>query len=117
MHPSTLLDLQRARDLIPTRTDAPITLAEAAREACLSPYHFHRLFVQTFQQTPHELMTARRLDHAKRLLTESDLTVTGICFELGYESIGAFTTRFRRIVGCTPTEYREGARRFYAISR
>lgn len=114
---STLVRLERARDLITARVDTPVSLAEAAKEACLSPYHFHRLFVQAFRQTPHELLTERRLDYAKRLLAESDLTVTEICFELGYESLGTFTTRFRRLVGCTPTDYREGARRFYAISR
>jgi AraC-like DNA-binding protein len=114
---STLLRLERARELIAVRLDTPVSLAEAAREACLSPFHFHRLFAQAYGQTPHAFMTARRLEHAKRLLAETDHTVTDICFALGYESLGSFSTRFQRLVGCTPTEYRAGARRFFAVSR
>ncbi|AIE85013.1 helix-turn-helix transcriptional regulator [Fimbriimonas ginsengisoli] len=116
IHHGTQIHLERARDLIVARLDEPVSLAEAAREACLSPFHFHRLFVRTYGQTPHAFLTARRIDQAKRLLAEGDLTVTEICFSLGYESLGTFSTRFQRIVGCSPTQYRIGAARHFALS-
>lgn len=118
---SATLDLQRrlgdARDLLAERFDQPIRLEDAAREACLSPFHFHRLFVRAYGRTPHEFLTERRIEQAKRLLAEGSLSVTEICYALGYESPGTFSARFHRMVGCTPTDYRLGAAHFYAISR
>ncbi|CAN5381098.1 hypothetical protein BH11ARM2_BH11ARM2_03330 [soil metagenome] len=73
------------------RFEAPLQMADAAREACLSPYHFHRHFVRTYGQTPLEFRTMRRIDRAKRLLAEGDLSVTEICFDLDYESVGTFS--------------------------
>ena len=112
-----LLRLGNVRDILAERLDEPPSLAEAAREAYLSPFYFHRLFVRAYGQTPHEFMTARRIDEAKRLLAEGNLSVTEICFSLGYQSLGSFSDKFRRVVGCTPTEYRIGIARSYALSR
>jgi AraC-like DNA-binding protein len=118
---SPAIDLQKrlegARDLLADQFDQPLKLEDAAREACLSPFHFHRLFVRAYGRTPHEFLTERRIDQAKRLLAAGDLSVTEICFALGYESPGTFSARFHRMVGCTPTEYRLGAAHFFAISR
>ena len=107
----------RARDLMADSFDQPIKLNDAAREACLSPFHFHRLFAQTFGQTPHDFLTARRIDAAKKLLVQSNLTITEICFEVGYASLGSFSSLFQREVGCSPTDYRIGAAKFYSLHR
>lgn len=109
--------LEGARDLLAHRFDEPLRLEDAAREACLSPFHFHRLFVKTYGHSPHEFLTERRMEQAKRLLAEGDMSVTEICFSLGYESPGTFSHRFNRLVGCSPSEYRLGFARFFAVSK
>ena len=107
----------RARDLMAAGFDRSISLNDAAREACLSPFHFHRLFAQTFGQTPHDFLTARRIEEARRLLVQSDMSITEICFEIGYSSLGSFSSLFQREVGCSPRDYRIGAARFYSLHR
>jgi AraC-like DNA-binding protein len=103
--------------LIATDFDRSISLEDAAREACLSPFYFHRLFAQTFGQTPHDFLTARRIEAAKKLLTHSDMSITEICFEVGYSSLGSFSALFQREVGCSPRDYRIGAAKFYSLHR
>ena len=107
----------RARDLIADEFDRPISLHDAAREACLSPFHFHRLFAQTFGQTPHDFLTTRRIEAAKRLLVQSNMSITEICFEVGYSSLGSFSSLFQKEVGCSPRDYRIGAAHFYSLYR
>jgi AraC-like DNA-binding protein len=109
--------LERARDLLADRMDEPISLADAAREAYMSPFHFHRLFVRTYGSTPHEFLTNRRIEAAKRMLAEGEVSITEICFSLGYQSLGSFSDKFHRVVGCPPSEYRVAAARVYALSR
>lgn len=113
----TRLLVFRARDLIADEFDRRISLEDASREACLSPFHFHRLFKQTFGQTPHDFLTSRRIDRAKKLLVQSNLSITEICFEVGYSSPGSFTSLFQREVGCSPRDYRVGAAHFYSLYR
>jgi len=115
-HESRVL-VYRARDLIAESFCEPITLHTAAREACLSPFHFHRLFAQTFGQTPHDFLTARRIDAAKKLLAQSNMSITEICFEVGYSSLGSFSSLFQREVGCSPRDYRIGVAKFHALHR
>jgi AraC-like DNA-binding protein len=115
-HESRVL-VYRARDLIADAYDKPISLEDAAKEACLSPFHFHRLFAQTFGQTPHDFLTQRRIEAAKKLLVQSNMSVTEICFEVGYSSLGSFSSLFQRVVGCSPTDYRIGAARFHSLYR
>ncbi len=107
----------RARDLMAHAYDQPLTLNDAAKEACLSPFHFHRVFAQTFGQTPHDFLTERRIDQAKRRLVHSNLSITEICFEVGYSSLGSFSTLFQKHVGCSPRDYRIGAAHFYSLYR
>src|SRR5262245_39692180 len=97
--------LVRSRDYIAARLDEPQRLADAARYACLSPYHYHRLFRQTFGETPLEFITRLRMDRAKELLIRDELSVTDTCMAVGYESLGTFSTRFRSFVGCSPSEF------------
>jgi len=112
MHADLLRRLDSARDRLAAE---PIDLSEAAREACLSPFHFHRQFVCAFGQTPHAFATQRRFEEARRLLLLSDLPVSEVCLEVGYESLGSFSTRFRREFGLAPQDFREGGRRYWAM--
>lgn len=99
------------------RIDEPLRLTDAAREACLSQFHYHRLFAQTFGETPHEFVTKLRIDRAKRLLARDQLPVTEICFAVGYESLGSFSTLFRTMVGYSPSGYQRAIRRIFPTPR
>jgi AraC-like DNA-binding protein len=112
----TLARLERSREFIDASFMKPLTLEDAAREAYFSPFYYHRLFSRAFGQTPHDFLTSRRVDLAKKLLADSDLTVTEICFELGYSSLGTFSSMFQKATGCSPTKYREGCARFYRFA-
>ena len=109
--------LCRSRDYLAAGLDRPLRLADAAREACLSPYHYHRLFTRTFGETPHEFLTRMRMDLARRLLVQDRLPVTEVCFAVGYESLGSFSSRFRRLVGYSPSEFQRGLRRIFPAPR
>jgi AraC-like DNA-binding protein len=101
--------LQRARDLIDTQYAQPLDLDELARIANFSRYHFLRAFRRAFHATPHEYLIRKRIERAKELLAQSQLTVTEICFEVGFESLGSFSTLFHKLVGWSPSIYRARA--------
>ncbi len=82
------------------------TLNQMAEMACLSPFHFCRVFRRAAGIPPAAFFTALRLDRAKRLLLDTDASVTEICYTLGYASLGAFTTRFSHHVGVSPGRFR-----------
>jgi two-component system response regulator YesN len=73
--------LCRARDYLAAHYARPVFLAEAARQACLSPFYFNRLFTQASNETPHEFVTRRRIERAKMPLLAGNHSVTEICFE------------------------------------
>ena len=102
--------LYRARDYIRASFDQPITLEDMARVACLSPNHFLRTFKQVFRQSPHQYLTAKRLEEAKRLLTQTERSVTDTCFAVGFESLGSFSSLFCRRIGLSPGSYRRQKR-------
>jgi AraC-like DNA-binding protein len=102
----TFVRLCRSRDFLAESFRGAITLDAASRVACLSPWHFHRLFARAFGRTPHEFVAGRRIEEAKRLLASGGRSVTEVCFEVGYSSLGSFSLRFRSQVGCPPSEYR-----------
>jgi AraC family transcriptional regulator len=103
--------LRRARDYMESSLAEPLSLDRIAREACLSPYHFHRLFTEIFRETPHTYLRRRRLERARELLVASDLPVTEICLETGYRSPGSFSNLFRRRYGLAPRQFRRAFRR------
>lgn len=107
--------LCRSRDYLAAGIEQPLRLADAAREACLSPFHYHRLFTNTFGETPHEFLTKCRIDQAKRLLARDHLPVTEVCLAAGYESLGSFSTLFRTMVGYSPSLYRRAIRRIFPV--
>jgi len=106
MEESTTRRLLRTRDAMDRDYAQPLDVAALARIALLSPSHFTRRFKATFGETPHQYLYRRRIERAKWLLRGSDLTVTDICFEVGYTSIGTFTRTFVRLVGETPGRHR-----------
>jgi AraC-like DNA-binding protein len=113
----TFARLYRSREFLAGSLDQPIGLREAAAQACLSPYHYHRMFVRAFGETPHEFLTRVRIDRAKQMLARDESPVTEICLAVGYESLGSFSALFRGLVGRSPSQYREGLRRVFAVPR
>ena len=91
---------------------AGLTLADMADIACLSPFHFHRVFHQAAGIPPGQFLTALRMDAAKRLLLTTTESVVDVCFAVGYSSPGTFTTGFTRLVGETPERVSRAAPRF-----
>jgi AraC-like DNA-binding protein len=91
------------------------SLDELARVACLSPFHFHRVFRQITSATPARFLAALRIAEAKRLLLGTKANVTTICMDVGYSSLGTFTTQFTRLVGTSPRYFRRLARDLAAL--
>ena len=106
----TLERLGRARAFIDHCYDHPLNLDQISEKACFSRYHFLRLFRQAFKKTPHQYLIERRIEKAKELLTADDLRVTDVCFEVGFQSLGSFSSLFHKWVGHAPATYRERAR-------
>src|SRR5690348_2476116 len=98
--------LRRARDLIDLRYAEPLDLDAVSREAGYSRFHFARAFASAYGETPRLYLTRRRIERAKTLLRTANLSVTEICFLVGFGSVGSFSGRFRELVGKSPTEYR-----------
>ena len=98
--------LWRARDFIEASFLEPIDLARIAEAAELSPHHLLRLFKRVYGETPHQFVTKRRLGYAQFLLEYTDRSVTDICFDIGFESLGSFSTLFKTHLGVSPAHYR-----------
>jgi AraC-like DNA-binding protein len=82
-----------------------IGLEEISQQAFLSRFHFHRLFTKIYRSTPHRYLTQKRLEKAKLLLAENK-AINDVCSEVGFESIGSFSTLFKKEIGFAPTYYR-----------
>ena len=98
--------LLRARDHADAHYREPLTVADLARVAHLSPAHFSRAFRRAFGESPHQYLLTRRLERAAALLRGTDYAVARICHAVGLSSVGSFTTSFQRSYGLTPLEYR-----------
>ena len=98
--------LLRAKDLADGRYADPLTVADLAAAARLSPAHFSREFRRAFGESPHQYLLTRRLERAAALLRATDRSVADICFSVGLASVGSFTTSFTRTFGVSPTVYR-----------
>ena len=88
-----------------------IRLEDVAREACLSPFHFLRLFQRVLGVTPHQYVLRLRLARAARLLADASLSVTEVALEAGFADLSNFVRTFRRVAGVSPGEFRKRARR------
>jgi AraC-like DNA-binding protein len=110
VHPQTYKDLAHARDFMRHAYQRPINVSDISAQANLSPYHFLRVYKQTFHETPHEFLTRLRIERAKTLLAKGSHNVTEACFEVGFSSLGSFSTLFAHRVGLSPSEYRRYVR-------
>ncbi|HEX2785196.1 MAG TPA: AraC family transcriptional regulator [Ilumatobacteraceae bacterium] len=102
-----LVHLRRARDHADRSYTRSLTLDELAAVACLSKYHFLRLFKSTYGVTPMEYLSRRRIERAQDLLRATNLTVTEVCMAVGFSSLGSFSSRFRTLVGENPSEFQQ----------
>jgi AraC-like DNA-binding protein len=105
-NPTLARHLLRARDLADARYREVLSVSDLAAEAGLSRAYFSREFKRTFGESPHQYLLTRRLERAAALLRTTDWPIADICFAVGANSLGSFTTSFSRIFGRTPLSYR-----------
>jgi AraC family transcriptional regulator len=103
--------IERVILAISTRLDVSMSNDQMAEIACFSPCHFNRLFHKVTGIPPIQFHYAMRIARAKELLIETNLGITDICFEVGYNSLGTFISRFNELVGLSPSAFRRLARR------
>jgi AraC-like DNA-binding protein len=105
----------RARDAMDRDYATALDIATLAGIACVSEAHFIRTFRATFGEPPHRYLQRRRVERAMFLLRETDRSVTEICLDVGFSSLGSFGRTFRDIVGEPPTTYRARAADLRAV--
>ena len=96
--------LVQAKLFIDNNYSEKIDLDNIADEAYFSKFHFMRQFKKIYGKTPHQYLTTVRIEKAM-LLLKADLSVSTVCYEVGFESIGSFSALFKRMVGLTPSAY------------
>lgn len=95
-----------AKNFIDENYHQPIHLEQISGQACFSRFHFHRLFTRIYRRTPHEYLTAKRLQHAKVLLENEGISIQEICNSVGFESPASFSLLFSKSNGISPQYYR-----------
>jgi AraC-like DNA-binding protein len=98
--------LRRAKDFVDRAYAQPLDVAALARTAHMSVAHFSRRFRQCYGDTPYRYVLTRRVERAQELLRNTDMSVSDICLEVGFQSLGSFSAAFHRVAGMTPTAYR-----------
>ncbi len=108
---STRLEIYRrlnhAKEFIDASLKERLAIGDMARVACLSPHHFLRLFKNCFSMTPHQYVIKKRLERAKQILEVSEIPVTEIAFEVGFESLSHFSRLFNDHFGISPGLFRK----------
>src|SRR5260370_1423100 len=99
----------RARDAMDRTYAEPLDVPALARIAIVSEAHFIRTFKATFGETPHRYLQRRRVERSLYYLRETDRSVTDICLDVGFGSLGTFSRTFREIMGESPSDYRKRA--------
>ena len=105
--------LNIVRDFIAENFQTQRCLLDIANYSNISPYHFLRIFKQTYGETPNEFLIRLRLERAKKILITESMNVSEVCEDIGYTSLGSFSSLFLRHVGTTPTAYR---RKLWSLS-
>jgi AraC-like DNA-binding protein len=103
---SDLTGVRRAKDFIDRDYASPLDVADMARTALMSPAHFSRNFREAYGETPYSYLMTRRIERAKAFLREG-MSVSEACASVGCTSLGSFSSRFRELVGVTPSQYRD----------
>jgi transcriptional regulator GlxA family with amidase domain len=98
--------LRRARDQMDREYAKPLDVPALARTSLMSTAHFSRRFREAYGETPYSYLMTRRIERAKSLLRQGDLSVTDVCFAVGWNSLGSFSARFTALVGESPSDYR-----------
>lgn len=115
---STKTDLYKkickAKEFIDSNFTEPLTLEKISGEACLSRYHFLRLFKQVFGETPYQYISGIRIRKAVSLLSSGDMPVTRICNEVGFDSLSSFSWLFKQKLGLSPGSFRSAFRKAQA---
>src|SRR5207302_9157405 len=99
----------RSRDAIDRTYAQPLDIQALAQVASVSEAHYIRTFRATYGETPHRYLQRRRVERAMFLLRETDRSITDVCLDVGFASLGTFSRTFRDIVGVNPTDYRAHA--------
>ncbi|AZC15117.1 MULTISPECIES: helix-turn-helix transcriptional regulator [unclassified Microbacterium] len=99
--------MRRVRDRMDREYAQPLDISALARGVHMSAGHLSRQFHLAYGESPYAYLMTRRIERAMALLRRGDLTVTEVCFEVGCQSLGTFSTRFTELVGVPPSVYRE----------
>lgn len=99
--------LRRVRDRIDREYAEPLNVEALAREVGMSAGHLSRRFRAAYGEPPYSYLMTRRVERAMTLLRRGELSVTEVCFAVGFSSLGTFSTRFAELVGMPPSQYRE----------
>lgn len=99
--------LRRVRDRIDRDFDRPLSVESLAAGAHMSAGHLSRQFKAAYGESPYSYLMTRRIERAMALIRRGDLSITDICFTVGFSSLGTFSTRFSELVGCSPRAYRD----------
>jgi AraC-like DNA-binding protein len=102
-----LVRLRRVRDRIDREYAQPLDVEALARDAHMSAGHLSRRFRAAYGESPYSYLMTRRIERAMALLRRGDMSVTEVCFEVGCQSLGTFTTRFTELVGMPPGKYQQ----------
>lgn len=97
-----------AKDYIDDNFCSEIKIEDAAKAACMSSFHFLRLFKKVFNDTPYQYITFKRLAKASRLIMKTDMPITDVCFEVGFQSLSSFSWLFKQKYGMSPEVMRNG---------
>jgi len=103
--------LKRVLEFMEARLGQNLTLKDLAREACLSPFHFSRLFHEAIGRSPHQYLIERRIRAAQAMLLNGQSSIAEVALDIGFGSQANFSRAFRKVTGLTPREYREANRR------
>lgn len=103
-----LVLLRRVRDRIDREFDLPLNVEGLAAGVHMSAGHLSRQFRTAYGESPYSYLMTRRIERSMALIRRGDLSITDICFSVGFSSLGTFSTRFSELVGLSPSRYRAG---------